>query len=128
MIKDVQLTGLEIQEWPDFGETDQNAREWIWNQLMGETAKGDTLEFVCITRRNEKLLAGLLRDTDGTIKGIVPALYEKAKDGMLKSVDYKGGVHLLELDSLDPVEKNERTNRDIDDYALELLTSMTLNI
>jgi len=128
MIKDVQLTGFEVQEWPDCGETDQNAREWIWNQLMGETAKGDTLEFVCITCRDEKLYAGLLMDSDGTVKGIVPAIYEKTKDGVLKSVDYKGDVHLLELDSLDPVEKNERTERNIDDYARSFLISEALEI
>ena len=128
MIKGVQLTGFEIQDWIEFGETDQNAKTWIWNQLMGETSKGDILEFVCITRGDEKLYAGLLRDSDGTDKGIVPAMFEKTKDGILKSVDYRGVVCLLELDSLDPVEKNERMERHIDDYAWCFLTSMPSDI
>ena len=121
MIRNVQINGLSVKKWINLDDSDQEAITWIWNQLMGETAKGDTLEFVTISRVNERLYAGLLKGKDNSIKGIVPAIYEKIEDGLLKSVDYKGCLRSLELDTLDPTEKVEHTNIGIDNYALQFL-------
>ena len=50
MIRDMKLDGLVTEKWDWFFEEEQDAQTWIWNQLMGETAKGDSLEFVKIYR------------------------------------------------------------------------------
>ena len=48
MIRNVKLDGLETKPWDWYEEDEADAQTWIWNQLMGETAKGDTLEFLKI--------------------------------------------------------------------------------
>ena len=80
MIRNVKLEGLETKPWDWYEEDEADAQTWIWNQLMGETAKGDTLEFLKIYRDNEKLCTGILREATGKLKGIIPAIYEKIEN------------------------------------------------
>ena len=92
MIKDVSLERFTLKPWikdKDFA-VDDESMTWIWNQLMVETAKGDTLEFVKIRRSAETLFAGILKDARNENKAIIPARYERYRDGILDTVDYAG--------------------------------------
>ena len=69
MIRDQKILENEMKPWTNDGAADEKALTWIWNQLMGETAKGHTLEFVIMSRGvdedYEKLFVGVLKDAEG---------------------------------------------------------------
>ena len=92
MIKEkIILDNFSIDEWEAPDMIDERAMHWIWNELMGETAKGDTLSFVVITtidNPKEKIFAGLLKDKNGEQKAIIPTIYENIKDGIMEVIDY----------------------------------------
>lgn len=83
MIRDMKLDGLVTEEWDWFFEEEQDAQTWIWNQLMGETAKGDSLEFVKIYRDEEIVSAGILRDATGKLnEGRVSKIIKEESVGL----------------------------------------------
>ena len=107
MIRDMKLDGLVTEEWDWFFEEEQDAQTWIWNQLMGETAKGDSLEFVKIYRDEEIVSAGILRDATGKLKGIVPAIYENDENDVAKILYYNGQLQRYWLADQKPDDKDE---------------------
>lgn len=123
MIRDAKLDGFKIEEWDYFFDADRIAMTWIWNQLMGETAKGDTLEFAVICRSHEWLYVGILKNAKKEMKAIIPAMYEHHRDSVLDTVDYEGRTRHDEGDILDYETKKGRTDMNIDDLAREFLTS-----
>ncbi len=123
MIQNAKLDGFKIEKWDEFFDADRTAMTWIWNQLMGETEKGDTLEFVMICRPYERLYAGILRNAENEIKAIIPAMYEHHRNGILDTVDYKGCTEHDEGDVLDYKTKKGCIDICFDDFAHEFLTS-----
>lgn len=123
MIRNAKLDGFEIKEWDEFCDTDRIAMTWIWNQLMGETAKGDTLEFVTISRGDERVYAGLLRDGKGAMKGLIPAMYEREREGFLETVNYEGFIRRDDQDNLDAGLEIRPVNINVEDLAREFLSS-----
>lgn len=123
MIRDAKLDGFEMKEWDEFSSTDRKAMTWIWNQLMGETTKGDTLEFMTINRGDERVYAGLLRDGKGAMKGLVPAMYEREHEGFLETVNYKGLIRRDDQDNLDAELEIRPVDVDVEDLARDFLSS-----
>ena len=125
MIKDVSLERFTIKPWikdKDFSVDDESVT-WIWNQLMGETAKGDTLEFVKIRRSDETLLAGILKDVRNEIKAIIPARYERYRHGILDTVDYAGRTEHDEGENPEYEFMEGHVDIDFEAFAHEFLTS-----
>ena len=125
MIKNVSLGQFIIKPWikdKDFAVDDESVT-WIWNQLMGETAKGDTLEFVKIRRSVETLFAGILKDARNEIKAIIPARYERYRDGILDTVDYAGRTEHDEGEKPGYEFKEGHVDIDFEAFAQEFLTS-----
>lgn len=90
MIRNVDLGKYDIREWDLSTETLETI-SWVWHQLMGEeTAKGDTLESSIIINREVRLFAGVLRDQNGAVKGVIPERYSVYRDGVLDEVDHTG--------------------------------------
>lgn len=99
MIKNIELENYRIKSW----EPDTKTQNWIWNQLMGETEKGDTMEFVMIGKGRdvqENLCAGVLKSACGRIKGLIPAEYNRFYNGVMDSVDFEGTTRHDEMDTL----------------------------
>lgn len=125
MIKNVSLERFAIKPWvkdKDFPPDDESMT-WIWNQLMGETTKGDTLEFIKIRRSYETLLAGILKDSRNEIKAIIPARYERYRDGILDTVDYAGRTEHDEGENPEYEFKDGHVEIDFEAFAQEFLTS-----
>lgn len=118
MIRNAELKEFEIKDWISESKYEAEAMTWIWNQLMGETAKGDTLRFVKIYRGDEKLYAGVLKGTDGQIKAIIPTMYERYRNSILDSIDYSGRTE--HCDGEDPDSEFEIGHREVDIDALAL--------
>ena len=123
MIRDMKLDGLVTEEWNWYFEEEQDAQTWIWNQLMGETTKGDTLEFMTINRGDERVYAGLLRDGKGAMKGLVPAMYEREHEGFLETVNYIGLIRRDDQDNLDAELEIRPVDVDVEDLARDFLSS-----
>ena len=122
MIRNVKLEGLETKPWDWYEEDEADSQTWIWNQLMGETAKGDTLEFLKIYRDNEKLCTGILRDATGKLKGIIPAIYEKIENDVAEILYYNGEVQRYWLADQVPDKKDlEKTDMQIEVPAREFI-------
>ena len=122
MIRDMKLDGLVTEEWNWYFEEEQDAQTWIWNQLMGETAKGDSLEFVKIYRDEEIVSAGILRDATGKLKGIVPAIYENDEKDVAKILYYNGQLQRYWLSDQKPDDKDEeQTDLQVDLIVREFL-------
>jgi len=120
MIRNVKLDGLETKPWDWYEEDEADAQTWIWNQLMGETAKGDTLEFLKIYRDNEKLCTGILRDATGKLKGIIPAIYEKIENDVAEILFYNGEIQRYWLaDQVPDKEEQEQTDMQVEAAARE---------
>lgn len=107
MIRDKAILERNTMEpWTNDGAADEKAMTWIWNQLMGETAKGDMLEFVVLSREidedYEKLFVGVLRDVKGIFKAAIPAMYEKYDHGALDVIEVDGRTRHDDLDNLSP--------------------------
>ena len=120
MIRNVKLDGLKIKEWDRFVEDEEDAKVWIWNQLMGETAKGDTVEFMKIYRDNKKICAGILRDGKGKLKGIIPAIYEKIENDVAEILFYNGEIQRYWLaDQVPDKEEQEQTDMQVEAAARE---------
>ncbi len=107
MIRDERILQNTMEPWTNDGSADDRAMTWIWNQLMGETAKGDTLDFLILTRGDEdedyeKLYAGILRDSTGSFKAAIPAMYEKYNHGVLDVIEVDGQTKHDDMDSLNP--------------------------
>ena len=122
MIRNVKLEGLETKPWDWYEEDEADAQTWIWNQLMGETAKGDTLEFLKIYRDNEKLCTGILRDATGKLKGIIPAIYEKIENEVAEILYYNGEIQRYWLADQKPDDKDEeQTDLQVEPIVREFL-------
>ena len=122
MICNVKLDGLEPKPWDWYEEDEADAQTWIWNQLMGETAKGDTLEFLKIYRDNEKLCTGILRDATGKLKGIIPAIYEKIENEVAEILYYNGEIQRYWLADQKPDDKDEeQTDLKVEPIVREFL-------
>ena len=91
-IGSIPQKGYSITEWGSAMDSDQEAKVWIFHQLMGETQKGDTLEFVYITGNDLEVYAGILRDTGSQMKAFIPAILARLHDGVLTVFDYSGKV------------------------------------
>ena len=125
MIKNVSLERFTIKPWvkdKDFSPDDESMT-WIWNQLMGETTKGDILEFIKIRRSYETLFAGILKDSRNEIKAIIPARYERYRDGILDTVDYAGRTEHDEGENPEYEFKEGHVEIDFEAFAQEFLTS-----
>lgn len=122
MIRDTKLDGLVTKKWDWYYEEDQDAQTWIWNQLMGETSKGDSLKFLKIYRDNEIVCAGVLRDATGKLKGVVPAIYEKDENDVAEILDYHGVIQRYWLADQEPDDKEEeQTELQIEPIVREFL-------
>ena len=121
MIRDEKILKNAAEEWPNDGTADEKAMTWIWNQLMGETAKGDTLEFLTLTRGTdedyEKLYAGILRDHTGSFKFAIPAMYEKFSAGVIDVIEVDGRTKHDDMDSLNPHLEIGKTDVDWDEIG-----------
>ncbi len=122
MIRNVELENYIIGKWDVFSQTDQKAMTWVWNQLMGETAKADTLDFAIISHGDEQIYAGILRNKDRMIKGIIPAMYERSRDGFLETIDYKGFLRRDDRDNLDSKLEIKQVNASVDALAQEFFS------
>lgn len=90
MIRNIGLGKYDIREWDLSTETSETI-SWVWHQLMGEeTAKGDTLDFSIIINGEVRLFAGVLRDQNGAVKGVIPERYSVYRDGVLDEIDHAG--------------------------------------
>lgn len=90
MIRNVDLGKYDIREWDLSTETPETI-SWVWHQLMGEeTAKDDRLEFSIIVKGEVRLFAGVLRDQNRAVKGVIPERYSVYRDGVLDEVDHTG--------------------------------------
>lgn len=96
MIRELpELNRFETQPW----DPEKHEMTWIWNQLMGETAKGDTLEYTVFKRGDEEIFAGVLRGSSGELKGLIPVMYEQFTDGVLLTIDYSGQTRRDDMDT-----------------------------
>ena len=68
-------------------------RDWVWRQLRDDARLDDRLDFALITMKEETMFCGILTDTQGKVRRVVPALYGAIvdKDHVL-SVDYMHGT------------------------------------
>lgn len=116
---------IKKEPWQNDGTADEKAMTWIWNQLMGETSKGDTLEFAALVKQipggEERLYAGLLKDWSGKLKAVVPAMYDQFVDGVLKVVEFDGRIREEDMDSLTPELKIGKMDVDIDGIGRDFL-------
>ena len=69
-------------------DPDQEAKVWIYHQLMGKTQKGDTLEFVFITGKDIEVYSGILRDADCQMKVFITAILTRIHECILTIYDY----------------------------------------
>ena len=124
MLRNAKIEGFKIIPWDKFANNDERAMTWIWNQLMGETEKGDTLEFVELCRGEEKLCTGILKNSEGKIKALIPARYERYQVGSstLDTVDYLGITEHDEGERLDAEFEYGNLDVDIDALALKFLS------
>ena len=101
MIRNVDLGKFDIREWDLTTET-QETISWVWHQLMGEeTAKGDKLEFSIIINGEVRLFAGVLRDQNGVVKGVIPERYSVYRDGILDEIDHTGCTRHDNMNAVD---------------------------
>lgn len=139
MIKEqISFRNCTISPWNSENDSDDVAKTWVWNQLMGETAKGDILDFSIISKVQpnpkagcsaadndevieENLLAGILKDKDGKLKAIIPAIYEKIMDGIMDSVWFDGKTVHARIGFLDGESEYGTTQVPLDEIALKLL-------
>ena len=127
MMKATGLDRFTLKEWTDFSSEDREAMDWIWNQLMGETAKGDSLNFVTINRgRDECVYAGVLKAADGRVKGIVPAMYERFDNGILETVDFKDQCRRDDTEAPIVSVQYHQSTEHVDNLAKEFLSSDTM--
>ena len=95
MIRNVDLQNYRIKTW----EPGIRTMNWIYQQLMGETKKGDMLEYVIIGKGEENLYAGVLRGKDGEIKTLVPTAYARFENGVVDSIGFDGETCHDEMDT-----------------------------
>ena len=101
MIRNVDLGKYDIRVWDLSTETPETI-SWVWHQLMGEeTAKDDRLEFSIIVKGEVRLFAGVLRDQNGAVKGVIPERYSVYRDGVLDEVDHTGGTRHDNMNAID---------------------------
>ena len=79
-------------------DDEESLKLWIVNQLMGETDKGDTFEFARVVEDGVELFTGVLKDRDGALKALVPALFSRKHDGVWTEVYYNGEVIDVDAD------------------------------
>ena len=77
-------------DWPCGDGTE--AMTHAFNQLMGQTEKGDTISFHRVQDRNMDLFAGLLKDKDGKPKILIPLLLSKEEGTILTEYYYYGEI------------------------------------
>ena len=117
MIKIDHVPGtFETIEWPTGDGTD--AMTYAFNMLMGETEKGDTIEFRRIHYRNMDLFAGLLKDKDGKLKILIPLLFSKEEGTILTEYFYYGEVTEFDM-GLKPKKRVISKDCDIDKEVRE---------
>ena len=125
MIKGFSIPNrFTIKEWVAEDEYHERAMHWIWSQLMGETVKGDILDFIAIQtpeNKETRLFAGLLRGSTGNAKAIIPAIYEKIENGILDTVDYTGETTTTDLNIVRNIVYAGKTSMGIDEYAFKFL-------
>ena len=80
----------KVSPWKSALDEDEEAKLWIYSQLMGETEKGDTLEFVHAKGSGVELYAGVLKDRAGVQKALIPATFCWKHDGVFTEVEYAG--------------------------------------
>ena len=116
---------IKKEPWQNDGTADEKAMTWIWNQLMGETAKGDTLEFAAlvkqISRGYEKLYVGLLKDKSGSLKAVIPAMHERFVDEVLDIIEFDGKTRHDDMGSLEPNMKIDQNEIDMDEMGRRFL-------
>lgn len=121
MIRDKEILANTMKPWTNDGAADEKAMTWIWNQLMGETAKGDTLEFMVLNKGTdedyEKLFVGVLKDREGLFRAAIPAMYEKYDHGVLDVIEVDGRTRHDDLDNLSPQLMIGHTDVDWDEIG-----------
>lgn len=122
MIRNITtLDGFDVREWQNNIQSDEDDKTWIWNQLMGETAKGDTLEFRIIKRGDQGLFAGVLRDKNGQMKALVPARFYRYHGEDLYEIDWKGKIHHDKPDVLGYQQEVTESEIGIEEAARQFL-------
>ena len=120
MIRIVDLEKYDIREWDLSTETPETI-SWVWHQLMGEgTTKGDTLEFSIIINGEVRLFAGVLRDQNGAVKGVIPERYSVYRDDVLDEVDHTGCTRHDNMNAIDDQDEEFMTgysNIDIEEVG-----------
>ena len=114
MIKNVDLEKYEIEKW-DLATENPETITWVWMQLMGEeTEKGDTLDFSIIKNGDIHLFAGVLRNRNGAVKGLIPERYSVFRNGVLDEIDHTGRVRHDNMDALDGEYKTGYVDLDVE--------------
>ena len=97
MIKTNQFF-YQLGPWENTVDDEESLKLWIVNQLMGETEKGDALEFARVAEDDVELCTGVLKDKDGALKSLIPALFSRKHDGVWTEVYYNGEVIDVDAD------------------------------
>ena len=103
----------EEQPWGNVVDEDEIKKLWVVNQLMGETEKGDSFDFSYIREEGVELFTGVLRDQNGEVKALIPALFALKHDGVWTQVSYDGEVVDVDTD-VDAAWRKVADNGDID--------------
>ena len=73
MLKDVEISdSIRIREWNP-GCTDFHV--WLYDQMMGETERGDKLEPRILSNNGMTVECGLLWGVNGNLKGVIPEMF-----------------------------------------------------
>ena len=147
MLKNVMIpANCRAEEWERIDTNDENAREWIWHQLIGETAKGDEVEFIKLTGAgdDQHLLCGVVKadsadkkcgaDTHtldekisvaaaSSFKLLIPAIYDRTVGSHYFCVDYTGETINAKIGDVNCDADFGMSEKHIDEYAREFLGS-----
>lgn len=122
MLKDVIIPEDVVNTpWCMEDGTDYEAREWIWHQLIGETGLGDTVEFCVLRRASNELFCALVKDKNGTLKTLVPAIVTTEVSGLFTAVYHNGMKMVGRVDSPDDGDEVSQVDVDMDELGRQWL-------
>lgn len=111
----------ELKPWENAVDDDEAMKVWVVNQTMGETEKGDHFEFARIRKDGIEMLAGVLRNQDGDIKALIPAVFSRKHDGVWTQYYYNGVVIDVDAD-VEAAWRKVTDNGDIDQAVRDWLS------
>lgn len=122
MLKDAIIPDdVETTPWRMEDGTDYEAREWIWRQLIGQTSIGDTVEFCVLRQRSDELFCGVVKDSKGKLKILVPAIVTTEVYGLFTAIYHNGMKMVGRVDSPDDGDELCQVDVDMDDLGKQWL-------